>query len=538
MLGTIKLDVVNGNVAVSIVDRLDKVTFNKYINCIRGFGKFNADKRYHECNGSEITKVISLLKEVGFKVIGSPEVRNIISASENESAQSIVKAIARSEIVNEILASRGMSLYPYQKDGVSWLASRKNAILSDEMGLGKTVQALVAANTNKIIVVCPAIAKGVWRREANRFRPDMKAVVLNGRNGFRMPEENEIVIVNYDILPPFGLTKEMIPVYVGDVPENITLIADECHAIKNYDAKRTKKFRALTQAIREKSGNVWLLTATPMLNRPSELWSILQSANLATEAFTSWHNFKYLFNGRSTSFGVEWGNPRPEVPEMLKRVCLRRRRIEVLPDLPEKTYNSIEVDLDLVKNQEAIEVADEIENAIVNNGISDEDLLKGNGIEFETIARARRLLASAKIDAMLEMIGEYEESDQPVVVFSAHRDPVEAFKNRAGWAIITGDTTPENRTKIENDFQAGKLKGVACTIKAGGVSITLTNAHIAIFTDLEWTPALNLQAEDRICRIGQTRGVIINKLIVNHPLDNRIAAILARKQDLISKTGL
>ncbi|NDB84784.1 MAG: DEAD/DEAH box helicase, partial [Alphaproteobacteria bacterium] len=256
------------------------------------------------------------------------------------------------------------------------------------------------------------------------------------------------------------------------------------------------------------------------------------------ESFVTWDNFKYMFNGRNSLYGVNWGNPRAEVPEILKRVCLRRQRKDVLPDLPEKTYNNIQVELDLVKDREAIQVANEIEEAIVKNGISDEDLLKGEGIEFETMARARRLLATAKIDSMLEMIEEYEEAEQPVVVFSAHRDPVEVFRNREGWAIINGDTTPENRTKIENDFQSGKLKGVACTIKAGGVSITLTNAHIAIFTDLEWTPALNLQAEDRICRIGQTRGVIVNKLVVNHPLDNRIANILAKKQNLISKSGL
>jgi superfamily II DNA or RNA helicase len=139
-------------------------------------------------------------------------------------------------------------------------------------------------------------------------------------------------------------------------------------------------------------------------------------------------------------------------------------------------------------------------------------------------------LAKAKIEAMLQIVEEYEEQEEPLVVFSAHRAPIDLLEGREGWAVITGDTRPEDRTKIEDAFQRGELRGIACTIKAGGVAITLTRASHALFVDLEWTPALNAQAEDRICRIGQSRGVIITILVADHPLDIRIAQLLAQKR--------
>lgn len=538
MTSTIKLDAFNGKIKLAIVDRLERDVFNKYLDSINGFGRYNKELRHHECDAIEIVSVIRNLKDNGFTVIGSTEVKAMIASEKDKKEECVKSANVRADFVDNLLKERGLNLYPFQKDGVEWLASHKSTILADEMGLGKTIQALTAATDKKIIVVCPAVAKGVWAREAKRFRPDMKTIILNGRRGFRMPEDGEIVIVNYDILPPFGLTQNMSPVFVGHVPENITIIADEAHSIKNYDAKRTKKFRALSEAIREKNGSVWLLTATPMLNRPNELWTLLQTANVANESFGSFNNFKMHFNAYNGRYGIVWGMPSPEVPNLLKKVCLRRTRREVLPDLPVKTYNEIPVELDLVKDREAIQVADMIENEIEKNGLSDEDLLKSNGILFETMSKVRRLLATAKIDSMLELVEEYEENEQPLVVFSAHRDPIDALSKREGWAVITGDTSPDKRTQIENLFQNGKLKGIACTIKAGGVAITLTHAHIALFVDLEWTPALNSQAEDRICRIGQDRGVIINRMVTNHALDIRINNLLFKKQMLIEKSGL
>ena len=125
---------------------------------------------------------------------------------------------------------------------------------------------------------------------------------------------------------------------------------------------------------------------------------------------------------------------------------------------------------------------------------------------------------------------------EPIVVASAHRAPLDALATRSGWAAITGETPPAERTRIEDAFQAGHLKGVALSIKAGGVAITLTRASNMIFIDKAWTPGDNLQASDRIHRIGSTKNVNIISLVADHALDARIDELLAIKQAFLEKS--
>lgn len=121
-----------------------------------------------------------------------------------------------------------------------------------------------------------------------------------------------------------------------------------------------------------------------------------------------------------------------------------------------------------------------------------------------------------------------------MVVCSAHRAPIEALEGRDGWATIMGDTSPEERAEIVARFQAGELRGVGLTIRAGGVGLTLTKASHMIFVDLDWTPALNAQCEDRICRIGQqAQGLTYKILVSDHPLDLHVARLIVNKMGLI-----
>lgn len=157
-----------------------------------------------------------------------------------------------------------------------------------------------------------------------------------------------------------------------------------------------------------------------------------------------------------------------------------------------------------------------------------------NSIPFEMLSVVRAALATAKIPFLLETVEQYEEADEPVVVFSAHQAPIEVLAARPGWKAIYGKTPGEQRDAIVQAFQAGELRGVACSIRAAGVGLTLTRANTLIFNDKEFVPALNEQAEDRICRIGQTRGCNIVTIEADHKIDRRINEILATKQAIIS----
>lgn len=436
---------------------------------------------------------------------------------------------------------QGRKLYPFQRDGARFLGSRREALLCDEPGLGKTGQTLSAIPQGApLVVVAPAVAKGVWRRELDAWRPSQwRSTVLEGYGSFRWPERSEMIVTSYEIL-------DASP--VADIPlQGTVLIADEAHLLKSKDALRTLKFTEVASRVRDNGGWVWLLTATPLLNDAPELYNLLRIVGLDKVVFGSYRGFVDAFGGQqrpasaaSDRVTTTFAGPKPHVPALLSRVMLRRTKEDVLPELPPKTHQIVPVDLE----QDGLKAADEIEEALKAAGSSIGDIVAAGGdvrrlsgrIPFELVSLARERIARAKVPAMLSYIDQCEKRGEALVVFSAHRAPVDIAGSRPGWAKITGSVSPEERTRIEDAFQAGRLRGVALTIKAGGVAITLTRACRLLFCDLEWTPALNTQAMDRVHRVGQKKRVIIDTLVGRHMLEERVAQLLAEKQELIDKT--
>lgn len=479
---------------------------------------------------SRATGAIVAMRAAGITISVDSDSKAALEAHEAEKVAAIIGATERTDAVDAVLAARGGALYRYQREGVAWLAPRQGALVADDMGLGKTIQALTAAPANApIIVVCPAVAKSVWEREAAKWRADLKVAVLSGRGSFRAPAAGEMVCVNYDIL-----SDEVPALLPGTV-----LILDEAHACASVKTQRTKRVRALSKAARDGGGKCWVLTATPLKNRPTELWNVLEAAGLAREAFGSWTGFLRAFNGTKGRWGgYVFGNPTEQAAEMLRRVALRRCKADVLNDLPAKTYRTLPAPIDRATAKACDEAIAEIigDDKQLSLGLVEKAIatLKTTDVTFEKISAARAALAKAKIPAMLEVVESYEEQGEPLVVFSAYRAPIDLLAKRGGWAVITGDTSNERRGEIVDAFQAGNLKGVACTIRAGGVAITLTRASNVLRVDREWNPALNVQAEDRCYRIGQKSAVLVTDLVAEHKLDEMIATTLARKEAIIS----
>jgi SWI/SNF-related matrix-associated actin-dependent regulator 1 of chromatin subfamily A len=443
-------------------------------------------------------------------------------------------------------APEGVTLFPHQEHGIAFLARERagrGAILADDMGLGKTAQALLALPPNvRGVVVCPAVAKNVWVREAARFAPQLQVTVLSGRGSFRWPEADEIVVTNFEILPSTEKGSDgfprLDPELEQTMPPDLFLIVDEAHKVKNWSSKRTQSMRAISHAARKHpqgAGVVWLLTGTPLTNDPSETYSLLVAAGLQFETFGGKKDAAMgLAGGWPGRYGG-WefrGAIKPEFAERLKRVMLRRRKDEVL-NLPPKRYESLAVNVGRVK--EADLVLDALKGKGINLTKADIGVLSG-GISFETMSRAREALSRAKAQMAMELAKSIVEDGEQVIVFSAHLAPVEACGTLEGFAVITGDTPNDERSRIEAAFQAGRIKGVAATIKAAGVALTLTAASRVIFVDQAWTPADNEQAEDRAYRIGQNKSVLITTLVADHELDERIATLLAEKRRLIRGT--
>lgn len=442
-----------------------------------------------------------------------------------------------------------LGLYPFQVEGVNFLAHKQKSLLGDDMGLGKTVQSLMTIPKNgAAMVVCRAGLKYNWLDETQKWRPDLKPVVLSGRSSFRWPNNGEVIIINNEILPPQFHTiprnkGEQMPMYwdrlktwreglIKSNPEaaNVTLIVDEAHDYKNYEAQRSRKVKEMVRLTKKTIG----LTGSPLTNRPEDLYGVFDVLGLAKETFGSLDRFKTLFNaqeeivngrgGRKTTYG----KPQPIVPELLRRVMLRRTRTEVLPDLPTKTYTNLMV------GKVSSELQKQLDDLWEEWGSFIE--VEGDLPPFEKFSEVREKLARSRIDAMLEYVENAEEQDVPLVVFSAHLAPLDALMVRPGWAVITGATKPERRQQIVRDFQAGKLKGVGISIRAGGVGLTLTHAWKVLFVDLDWNPGNNWQAEDRVCRIGQTANKVeVIRMVSDHPMDLHVHNLLAEKIDTIQK---
>lgn len=440
---------------------------------------------------------------------------------------------------------------------------------------GKSVQSLASLPENApILVVCPAVAKGVWKRESARWRPDLRVTVLEGRGSFRWPVAGEMIVINYDLLPASPLdwaehgrraklekriaatmdaetraeleeklaADDRALAFFATAPAGLCVIADEAQAVKGARKKvaRSANFGAIADATYDVAkGRVWILTATPLENRPTELWNLLSLIRSHKVVFGNYNNFKKLCGGVDGGWGTQWhagGIQTSLVAPKLKQVMLRRLKVDVLDQLPAKTVEVIDITLDA----DSIKRLDAIKAELAAQGIDLMEALKAAAenreVAFDQISRARKILATAKAAAAMDLADDLEEAGEPCIVFSAHRAPIDTLAKRPGWAAITGDTLPAERTRIEDAFQRGEYRGIAATIKAAGVAITLTRACNAIFIDSEWNPSKNLQAEDRIWRIGSSRAVTIRYLKADHEIDERVFEICAIKRGIVART--
>lgn len=413
----------------------------------------------------------------------------------------------------------GKALFPYQIDGILWLRSMYRALLADEMGLGKTAQ-LLRALIAPAIVVCPASLRLNWQAEAALYRPELIARIMSGGE-LPKPATNEILITSYESLPdPVPkVTKWLVPHHLRS---DTTLLLDEVHFAKTRRAQRSIKTRLLSnQCLR-----VWGSTGTPLSNTPKDLWGVLSVIGVQHAAFGGYQGFMDAFGGERNRWGgVEFADTPPtDVPAMLKKVMLRRLRKDVMPQLPGKVYST-----HYVKAPDFL--LPELDLADAAWRQSGSEKLP----PFTLLSAVRKQMAISRIPDAIEIVERYEEERIPLVAFCSHVEPLHAIGQRPGWGVITGDTKLELRHALVDMFQSGLLSGLAVSVKAGGVGLTMTRASHALFIDRSYDPSENSQAEDRLVRIGQdASSVMITYMMADHAVDRRLNEILTSKQRLIA----
>lgn len=522
----------NSRIEIVPAGFLGRPAFARYLEATRAAGaRYDAQSRCQWlARADQVPAIADALRARDLTPIIDDSLRASLAAAADDVEATHLRTMER-------LGALGLRLRSYQEDGVRWLSGRRRALLGSDMGLGKTVQSLAALPGNgsaAVLVVCPAAVKGVWSREVSRWRPDYRTEILSGRGSFRWPSRGEVVVTNYDILPDDP----------ESAPDGVYVIADEAHYLRRRSrtkgrdgqrrpSQRIRRWDALRTAADAAGGRLWLLTGTPLVGRPTDLWGVLSAGGLQREVFGSWRGLERAFRATRGRWGeTTWGEPEPWVAEALARVMLRHERADVLGELPPVTIEHLGVSVGTRSLIDDEPDWDEIELS------EDGGSVGAVGIPFERLSAARAELAAQKIpalDAQLDAI-EDEQTGDPVIVFSAHRAPIDHLRSREGWAVITGDTPAAERTRIEEAFQRGEYRGLAGTIQAMGTGLTLTRAHLCLMVDRSWTPADNDQAIARLARMGQMRGVIARVLIADHPLDRRVAEILTRKSRLIETT--
>lgn len=449
----------------------------------------------------------------------------------------------------------GFDLRTYQTNGLSWLWSlyhrRLAALLADEMGLGKTHQVLAFLTSvysgkpakpkgdqpgrMPSLVVAPTSVVAAWAQKLKKYPTGLRWYIFHGKDRKLDFESVDIVLTTYGILQKEASLRNK---------EWEVVILDEAQAIKNATTISSRASRILKSKFRI------AMTGTPIENRSTDLWSVMEF--LLPGFLGSLPRFKRLY-------GAGYEVPTPQQTQGLKRLVmpflLRRTKNQVLKELPEKTEEVIYCGLTATQRKTYTDYLDSKEASKIRDDLRDETTKVDYAGILSLLTRLKQvcdhpklpLLTSGKVKRIQslnpedtgkwehfeELLTEALGSDLKVVVFTQYLgmiDLIGNFLENRGiqYVELRGDTA--DRSKPLNEFAANpECKVFLCSLLAGGLGIDLTAASVCIHFDRWWNPAKENQATDRLHRIGQTRGVQVFKLQCPGTVEDRIAAIIQSK---------
>lgn len=437
-------------------------------------------------------------------------------------------------------------LRDYQKEGFRWLMRLAEwgvgGCLADDMGLGKTVQALAMlsarADKGPALVIAPASVTRNWQAETERFAPGLIPVLIASRQDVALLPQlgnGDLALVSYGLLS-----------FIGDELQAInwaTIVLDEAQAIKNTATKRAKIVQNLS------GGFKLATTGTPIENHLGELWSLFRFLNPGLLSGKSAFNEK--FNRPIARDGDE--DRRRQLKNLVKPFILRRRKDEVLTELPPKT--EIQLNVDLSEEEKALY------EALRRQALKDIAAADEQQKRFTVLAQLTKLrqaachprlvrptskIGSAKLELVGETLLEILESGHKALIFSQfvkHLKIVENWIKGQGIAYqyLDGSTPGKKREEAVNAFQSGEGEVFLISLKAGGTGLNLTAADYVLHLDPWWNPAAEDQASDRAHRIGQQRPVTVYRFVSQGTIEEQIIALHAEKRDLadqiLSGTG-
>lgn len=440
-----------------------------------------------------------------------------------------IKSIDEEKI--EIPKHLNATLRDYQIDGLNWFKTLEKCgfggILADEMGLGKTLQTitfLLSENDKKSLIITPTSLVYNWKKEFEKFAPSLKIAVAHGSK-----KEREKIVSNIDsydvILTTYGSLRNDLEKY-----EEINFdycIIDEAQNIKNPTAISTDAVKSIN------AHSKFALTGTPIENNLLELWSIFDF--IMPGYLYSLRKFDAIF--------IKDESQLENLKKMIKPFILRRTKKQVIKELPDKIEKEFLVELNREQKKAYAIYADYTKKKLEeqNNKIT----------VFSYLTKLRQLCLdpsividdysgkSSKIEACLEIIKDYTQIENKVLVFSQFTTVLKNIgekldKNNIKYVYLDGQTKAEERLRLVDEFNISKEINVfLISLKAGGTGLNLTSANTVIHFDPWWNPAVENQASDRAHRYGQREVVEVIKLIAKGTIEEKIVKLQENKKELI-----
>ena len=440
-------------------------------------------------------------------------------------------------------------LRDYQLLGVKWLYNIYKCgfggILADEMGLGKSIQLiylikqiLLEKKNAKILIVAPTSLIYNWKNEFDKFASDISYKVLAENKTVRKEELEHLDDYNV-LITTYGLVRQDQEKYKE---MNFELIAiDEAQNIKNPNAQMTKVVKSLT------ANTKLALTGTPLENSILELWSIFDF--IMPGYLANMVNFRKKYNIKNVDDdSLKQLN---HLNDQIKPFILRRKKKDVVTELPDKIENNIYIDLN--SEQKKLYVAQlEKTQKELDNILSTEGFKKGNFKILQLLTKLRQLCidprivyenyqgGSAKIENLVSIVKEIIENGHKILLFTSYKAALnivnkEFTNNNISTYVIDGSVSSKKRMELVNKFNEDNTNVFLITLKAGGTGLNLTSADVVIHLDLWWNPQVENQATDRAHRIGQKNTVEVIKLICKGTIEERILELQNKKKILSDK---
>jgi SWI/SNF-related matrix-associated actin-dependent regulator 1 of chromatin subfamily A len=433
------------------------------------------------------------------------------------------------------LDKRGWRAFKHQEDGIKFLMKNKKCILADDMGLGKTYQSIVAAlesGAERVLIICPSSLKINWMREVQNFCDDVSIITGTYWDPARF------TIINYDILKNFHTVKEKNKEYeewelrreIADFNPDL-LILDEAHYVKNHKSKRGAILKDLSKNF--SCERVWLLTGTPIANRPMDYYNLLSIID--SPITNNWvHYAKTYCEGKRFRKGGKYvwvtkgASNLDELASKTKRTILRRKKEDVL-DLPEKLITPVYLELENVDGYKSV-----WEDYLSKRKLEGK---KGNPArDLVEMTLLRTFIAMETVPYSIEKAEEALELNKKVIIFCNFNDEMDAFNRHFGNKAVCvrgGMSDKQKQLSVDRFQEDDSCKVFVGQIKAAGVGLTLTKAEIVIMNSLDWVPGNHEQAEDRAYRIGQKETVNIYYMLMDDTIDTLVWDILNEKKKII-----